>query len=107
MELLDNQEQNKFQSYSCRRAKVTFDDNGYIVKAKNFSSIMWCAPNQDEELIGKHIIELAKILKKSVSYRETYITFLENVILKFYETQTKDSTHENRQEEGKQLIKTK
>lgn len=36
---------------------------------------MWCTPNKDEELIGKHIIELAKILKKSVASRENYISF--------------------------------
>ena len=63
MELLENQKQNKFQTFSCGRAKVTFDENGYIVNAKDFSAVMWCTPNQDEELIGKHIIELAKILK--------------------------------------------
>lgn len=34
MKLLDNQKQNKFQTFSCGTATVTFDDNRYIVKAK-------------------------------------------------------------------------
>ena len=107
MELLENQKQKKFQTFSCGRAKVTFDENGYIVNAKEFSAVMWCTPNQDEELIGKHIIELAKILKKSASYHENYVSFLENVVLKFYETQLKDSTYKIEEEKGKQLIRTK
>ena len=74
MELLENQKQNKFQTFSCGRAKVTFDENGYIVNAKDFSAVMWCTPNQDEELIGKHIIELAKILKKN---RGAFMTAIE------------------------------
>lgn len=52
-----------FQTFSCGDTKVTFDNNGYIVKAKGFTSVMCSTQNQDEELIGKHIIELAKILK--------------------------------------------
>jgi len=109
MEVLENQKQNKFQTFSCGRAKVTFDENGYIVKAKDFSTVMWCTPNQDEELIGKHIIELAKILKKYAASRENYISFLENVVLKFYESQAKDggNKHEIKEEKGNPLIKTK
>ena len=107
MELFDNKKQNKFQTFSCGTATVTFDDNGYIVKVKDFSTVMWCTPNQDEELIGKHIIELAKILKKSVAHRENYISFLENVILKFYETQPKDNDYKPEEENAKQLIRTK
>ena len=36
MELLDNEQQSKFQTFSCGNAKVTFDDNGYVVKVKDF-----------------------------------------------------------------------
>ena len=39
MELLDNEQQSKFQTFSCGNAKVTFDDNGYVVKAKDFSPL--------------------------------------------------------------------
>ena len=105
MGLLDNQ--NKFQTFSCGNTKVTFDENGYIVKAYGFTTIMWGTLNQDEELIGKHIIELAKILKRNASSRENYISFLENVVLKFYETQLKDSTYKLEEEKCKTLIKTK
>jgi len=109
MEVLNNQKQNMFQTFSCENAKVTFDENGYIVKTKDFSAVMWSTPNQDEELIGKHIIELAKILKRYTSSRENYISFLENVVLKFYEEQAKDSDnkHEIKEEKGETLIKTK
>lgn len=107
MEGLNIQKQNMFQTFSCGNAKVTFDENGYIVKVKDFSAVMWCTLNQDEELIGKHIIELAKILKKSASYHEIYISFLENVVLKFYETQLKDGAYKLDEEKGKQLIRTK
>ena len=105
MELLDNQEQNKFQSFSSGYAQVTFDENGYIVNAKDFLTVMWCTPNQDEELIGQHIIDLAKILKKSATRYESYISFLENVVLVFYETQAKDRAQKLEEEKGKPLIK--
>lgn len=109
MELLDNQKQNKFHTFSCGKAEVRFDDNGYIVKVKNLATVMWCTPNQDEELIGKHIIELAIILKKSGAQRENYISFLENVVLGFYEQKVKNSAQEleMKEEKGKALIRTK
>lgn len=109
MEVLNNQKQKMLQTFSCGNAKVTFDENGYIVKIKDFSAIMWGTLNQNEELIGKHIIELAKILKRTASSRKNYISFLENVVLKFYEIQANNNTHkqENKDERGKQLIKTK
>ena len=107
MELLENQKQNKFQKFSCGRAEVTFDENGYIVNAKDFSFVMWCTPNQDKELIGKHIIELAKIFKKSALYYNNYVSFLENVLLKFYERQLKDSTYKLEEANVKQLTITK
>lgn len=84
-----------FQTFSCGDIKVTFDNNGYIVKAKGFTSVMWSTQNQDEELIGKHIIELAKILKKYAANQENYISFLENVVLKLYEMKTKDNITKN------------
>ena len=35
------------------------------------------------------------------------LVFLENVVLKFYETQTKDNTYKFGEEKRKQLIRTK
>ena len=32
MELLDNEQQNKFQTFSCGNAKVTFDDGKFAVE---------------------------------------------------------------------------
>ena len=91
MKLLNDKKQNDFQTFSCGDTKVTFDNNGYIVKAKGFISVMWSTENQVEELIGKHITELAKILKKYAANQENYISFLENVVLKFYEEKAKDN----------------
>lgn len=91
MDLLDNKEEYNYQTFSCGNTKVTFDNNGYIVKAKGFTHVMLGKPNQDEELIGKHIIELVKILKKYTANYENYISFLENVVLKFYERNLKDA----------------
>ena len=51
MKLLDNQKQSIFHTFVNGTAEVTFDDNGYIVKTKDLSTIMWCTPNQDEKLM--------------------------------------------------------
>ena len=80
-----------FQTFSCGDIKVTFDNKGYILKAKGFISIMPSIKNPDEELIGKHIFELVKILKKYSVNQENYINFIYNVVLKFYEMKTKDN----------------
>lgn len=81
MESLNTSE---YQTFSCGNTKVMFDNNGYIIKAKGFMSIMWSTEKQDEELIGKHISELAQLLKKYAVYKDNYISFLENVVIEFY-----------------------
>lgn len=44
---------------------VTFDSEGYIIEAKGFGFIMWCHPDTiNKELIGKHIDELAEMIRK-------------------------------------------
>ena len=72
-------------SYSCRNAKIVVDENGYILKAKGLLGTMWGELDLDEGIIGKHIIELAKMLKKYSSNEKIYISFLEDVILHFYQ----------------------
>ena len=108
MELLDNQKQSIFHTFFNGKVEVTFDDNGYIVKTKDLSTIMWCTPNQDDELIGKHIVELAAMLKIYGS-GDVYIGFLENVVLDFYINKVKNRVHELeiKEEKGKTIIKTK
>lgn len=64
MEVLDNQKQNSYQTFSSedRITSVTFDDDGYIIKVTGFTFLMWSKQeNLDKNLIGKHIIELVKI----------------------------------------------
>ena len=91
MDLSNEKEKNNYQTFSCGNAEVTFDNNGYVIKAKGFTSVMWGNPNLDEELIGKHIIEIAKTLKEYTANQRNYIIFLENVVLNFYEKNSKDT----------------
>lgn len=55
---------------------VVFDSNGYIVEAKGFGSLMWSTSlNIDKDLVGKHVDELAEMLKKNGSSRDVYPNF--------------------------------
>lgn len=55
---------------------VTFDSKGYIVEAKGFGSLMWTSSsNIDKDLVGKHVDELAEMLKKNGSSRDVYPNF--------------------------------
>jgi hypothetical protein len=55
---------------------VIFDSNGYIVEAKGFGSLMWSSsPNIDKDLVGKHIDELAEMLKKNGADCDVYLNF--------------------------------
>lgn len=55
---------------------VIFDSKGYIVEAKGFGSIMWSSsPNIDKDLVGKHVDELAELLKNYGSSRDVYLNF--------------------------------
>ena len=102
MNITDNQKQ--LQTFFCGDTTVTFDNDGYIVKANGFTFIMWSPINQEENLIGMHITELAKMLKKYAVSKENYINFLENVVLKFYEPDNNKLT--KKEEKTKKLLKT-
>ncbi|MBE5821333.1 MAG: hypothetical protein E7311_01945 [Clostridiales bacterium] len=55
---------------------IIFDSKGYIVEAKGFSSLMWSSNLKiDEELVGKHVDELAEMLKKNGKSRDEYFRF--------------------------------
>ncbi len=54
---------------------VTFDSKGYIIEAKGFGSLMWNSGTIDEDLIGKHVDELAEMLRKYGASREVYPDF--------------------------------
>ncbi len=59
---------------------VIFDSKGYVVEAKGFGRLMWSSnPNTDQDLIGKHIDELSKMLEKNYTSREVYLEFEANV----------------------------
>lgn len=67
------------QTYRFSRGKdgyVIFDSKGYIVEAKGFGSLMWSfSINLDKDLIGKHVDELAEMLKEYGASREVYSNF--------------------------------
>lgn len=73
------------RSYSCNNAKIIVDENGYILNADGLLGTMWGEFNLDEGIIGKHIIQLAKMMKEYSANKDIYKSFLENVILDFYE----------------------
>lgn len=55
---------------------ITFDSNGCILNAKGFSFLMWCdVPDIDKELVGKHVDELAEMLRKKGINKNIYLEF--------------------------------
>ena len=55
---------------------VAFDEKGYIIEAKGFGSLIWWPnTNIDEDLIGRHVDELAEMLKKYGANKENYYLF--------------------------------
>lgn len=82
---MKNVEDRNSYSYSNGFTHVTFNKEGYIIAAQGFRRMIWWRVDEDidEILIGKHIRELAKILKKNCAYREAYIGFKDDVIPDF------------------------
>lgn len=73
---------------------VIFDSNSYILEAKGFSSLMWTTSlNIDSDLVGKHIEELAEMLKNYGSRRDVYTVFEINVHLELLKEILKDSKY--------------
>ena len=54
---------------------ITFDSKGYIVEAKGVGSMMWSSSTIDKDLVGKHVDELAEMLKKNGINRNVYLEF--------------------------------
>lgn len=73
----------ELQRFYNRRAKVAFDNNGYIVEAKNLLDVMWGKENLDEEVIGKHITEFAALLKRYEADNGCYDSFMKIVFPQF------------------------
>lgn len=70
---------------------ISFDTEGYIVEAKGFESLMWgSALNFEEELKGKHVDELAKMLKNNGITPWVYYNFEINVHLELLKSMLKD-----------------
>ncbi len=63
---------------------ITFNSEGYIVKAKGFSLILWSndPDNLDESLIGKHAYDLLSMFKEYSANPSAYENFEKNVVNK-------------------------
>lgn len=57
---------------------VNFDKNGYVTEAKGFGTLMWTNLNLDKDLIGRHVDEIAQMLKEN-GVGNTYSDFEINV----------------------------
>ena len=77
---------------------IVFDSKGYIVEAKGFGLIIWSTTNIDKELIGKHIDELAEMLKKNGTSKEAYLNFEAKVHVWLLKKMLKDA--QNAQKEN-------
>lgn len=64
------------------KASITFDSKGYILSADGFSFIMWGSGDVNQALVGRHIDELAEMLKKSAPFNH-YTEFEIGVHLPF------------------------
>lgn len=70
---------------------VIFDSKGYIVEAKGFGSIMWVpSVNIDKDLIGKHVDELAEMVKEYGVSHEAYLAFETHVHVKLLKEMLKN-----------------
>ncbi len=73
------------------KGSITFDEKGYIVEAKGFSSLIWCTDSDiDKDLIGKHVDELAEILKEYGESKEIYYDFEIQIHLELLKQMLKD-----------------
>ena len=87
---MENNKQYRFTKGKDRY--VVFNSNGYIVEAKGFDNLIWSPhENIDKQLTGKHVNELAKMLKKNGVNQETYLKFEAQVHVKLLEKMQKTS----------------
>lgn len=56
---------------------IVFDSNGYVIETKGWGHRVWCVnPDTfDSELIGKHVEEVAELIKEHAVRYEDYINF--------------------------------
>jgi len=73
---------------------IAFDSNGYIVEAKGFGGLIWSTSiNLDKELIGKHVDELAEMLKKMGVSTNEYLKFEETVRVPLLKEMLQNANH--------------
>ena len=73
---------------------VIFDSKGYILEAKGFGSLMWTSSqNIDKDLVGKHVDELAEMLKNNGASRDVYPNFEMQVHVELLKEMLQNSNH--------------
>lgn len=72
---------------------IVFDQNGYVVEAKGFGKLMWSSLSVNKDLVGKHVDEVAQMLKEK-GVGTAYSDFEINVHLPLLKTML--SQKENR-----------
>lgn len=58
---------------------IAFDSNGYVTKAKGFENFICSSLEFNKDLVGKHIDEVAEILKEKALREKYYNDFEINV----------------------------
>lgn len=74
---------------------INLDSNGYILESKGFGQLLWSLTTNDNDLIGKHIDELAEMLKKHGANENVYLRFETEVHLPFLKDILKDKSKSN------------
>ena len=65
----------KTYTYTRIGGHITFDSNGYIVEANGFSSLVWSLNDIDNYLSGKHVDDLAELIKNQGVSEMAYLKF--------------------------------
>ena len=83
------------QTYKFSRGEegyIVFDSNGYVLDSKGFGFLIWSSSlNIDNDIIGKHVDEIAKFLKKNGKSKDEYFKFETYVHLELLKEMLKNS----------------
>ncbi len=79
----NTKKENCYRFVKRKNIYVIFDSDGYVTDAKGFGFLMWFKTNSDidKALIGRHVNEVANILKDYAASKEIYYNFEKEVHL--------------------------
>ena len=85
---------NQYQFSRGKDGYVIFDSKGYIIEAEGFGYLMWTySQNIDKDLVGKHVDELAEMLKKHGISPDVYLNFEAQVQVELLKEMLQNSYH--------------